>query len=54
MQIDYWEMRKNTMMSDFKKISPVNGKFQIKNGGIYVGSRVRMYFNCVATLEQVQ
>jgi len=33
MEIDRCEMNKNTVKSDFKKSSPINGKIQIKNGG---------------------
>ena len=32
-QIDRWEMNKNTMKSDFKWSSPIDKKIQIKNGG---------------------
>ena len=34
MRIDRWEMKKNTVKLDVKKSSPVDGKIQIKNGGI--------------------
>ena len=33
MEIDRCEMNKNTVESDFKKSSPIDGKIQIKNGG---------------------
>ena len=48
MQIDRWEMKKNTVKSDFKNSSPIDGINQIKNGrelcGIMCG---KVYFNCV-------
>ena len=34
MEINCWEMKKNTVKSDFKKNELINGKNQIKNGGI--------------------
>ena len=34
MEIDCWEMKKNTVKSDFKKSELIDGKNQIKNGGI--------------------
>ena len=34
MQNDRWEMKKNMMKLDLKKISPFDGKNPIKNGGI--------------------
>ena len=32
MQIDRWEMNKNSVKSDFEKSLPIDGKNQIKNG----------------------
>ena len=34
MQIDRYEMKKNTVKSDFKKSSPINGKNKIKKGAV--------------------
>ena len=31
MEIDCWEMKKNTVKSDFEKSLPIDGKNQIKN-----------------------
>ena len=36
MEINHCEMNINTMKSDFKKSSPIDGKIQIKNRGDYV------------------
>ena len=33
MEVDRWEMEKNTVKSDFKNNLPFDGKNQIKNGG---------------------
>ena len=33
MQIDRWEMEKNTVKSDFKKSSPIDGKVKLKTEG---------------------
>ena len=33
MQIDHWDMEKNTVKSDLKRNSPIDGKKQIKNKG---------------------
>ena len=30
MQIDRWEMEKNSVKSDFKKTSPIDGKIKLK------------------------
>ena len=32
MQIDRWEMNKNSVKSDFEKSLPIDGKNQFKNG----------------------